>query len=216
MNSFLLFIGRITCSVLFLISVFVFRSNAQKFTEITPMAGYTLGETFATTDGYEVYIHDGFTWGGSIAFYPNEHFDVTLNYTRQETKVDFYDYFSSAYDNNIEASVNNITLGFDRNQPLKPGGTAFFGGINLGAAGLEPKENQYSGRWKFDFDLHLGAKIFPSPKIGIRLQTGINFPVQYFGAAFTVGTGGSGAGVTASSTITQVYFLGGLIIRIEK
>jgi hypothetical protein len=52
--------------------------------------------------------------------------------------------------------------------------------------------------------------------VGIRLQTGLNFPIQYFGAAFTVGTGGSGAGVSATSTITQLYFLGGLIIRLEK
>ena len=86
-------------------------------------------------------------------------------------------------------------------------GTAFFGGLNLGAAGLEPKESKYSGVWKFDVDLHLGAKIFPSKKVGIRLQTGLNFPIQYFGAAFTVGTGGSGAGVSATSTITQLYFL---------
>jgi hypothetical protein len=198
------------------ISVFISRGYGQKFTELTGLAGYTLGETFLTSDGYEVFIGDGFTYGGSLAFYPNKYFDVTLNYTRQDTKVDVYDYIFSGYDNDIPASVNNITLGFDRNQPINEMGTAFFGGLNLGAAGLVPKDNQYDDSWKFDLDLHLGAKIFPNPKVGIRLQAGLNFPVQYFGAAFTIGTGGSGAGVSANSTITQLYFLGGLIIRMHK
>lgn len=201
-------------SISLLLLMFVSKSNGQAMKEITVLGGYTLGETFATTDGFEVYVHDGATWGGSLAFYPNKFFDVSLNYTRQETKIDLYDYFSSGYATDVPASVNNITLGFNRNQPINEMGTSLFGGVNLGTAGLEPKESKYTGRWKFDFDIHLGAKIFPSPKVGIRLQTGINFPVQYFGAAFTFGTGGSGAGVSATSTITQVYFLGGLMFRI--
>jgi hypothetical protein len=198
------------------ISVFNSKGYGQGFAELTGLAGYTLGETFLTSDGYDVFIADGFTYGGSLAFYPNKFFDVSVNYTRQDTKVDVYDYFSNGYDTDIPASVNNITVGFDRNQPINEMGTAFFGGLNLGAAGLVPKDDSYNDRWKFDLDLHLGAKIFPSPKVGIRLQTGLNFPVQYFGAAFTVGTGGAGAGVSANSSITQLYFLGGLIIRPQK
>lgn len=209
----------ISRSFLFSASLLILLCSSKtyaQFTEITALGGYTLGETFATTDGYEVYVKDGGTYGLSIAFYPDPHYDISLNYTRQETKVDVYDYFFGGYVNGIAASVNNITLGFDRNQPLNDMGTAVFGGLNLGAAGLEPKEGLYTGRWKFDVDLHIGAKIFPNPKVGIRLQTGLNLPIQYFGAAFTVGTGGAGAGVSATSTITQLYFLGGLIFRIEK
>ncbi|MEO6168046.1 MAG: hypothetical protein ABIO46_08740 [Chitinophagales bacterium] len=185
-------------------------------TEISIVGGYTLGETFFTSDGFEVYIQDGATYGASLAYYPNEFYDISLNYTRQETKVDFYDYYFGCYTTNIPASVNNITVGFNRNQPLNDMGTALFGGLNLGTAGLEPKEGSYSGRWKFDVDFHIGAKIFPSSKVGIKLQTGLNLPIQYFGAAFTVGTGGSGAGVSANSTITQLYFLGGLIFRLQQ
>jgi len=191
-------------------------SAQQAFSELTPLAGYTLAESFFTQDGYEVYISDGFTYGGSFAVYPNQYFDVSLNYTRQEATVDVWDYYYNTYDQDLEASVNNVTLGFNRNQPVNDMGTAFFGGLNLGAAGIEPKDTRYSGHWKFDLDFHLGAKIFPNPKVGIRLQAGLNFPIQYFGAAFTVGTGGSGAGVSANSSITQLYFLGGLIIRLHK
>lgn len=204
----------ISCTAI-LLSVCSLRSYAQ-MTELTLLGGYTLGETFFTTDGFEVYIKDGGTYGASLAYYPNKFFDISLNYTRQETKVDVYDYYFGGYTTGIPASVNNITLGFNRNQPINDLGTAFFGGLNLGAAGLEPKEDGYTGRWKFDVDFHIGAKIFPSPKVGIRLQTGLNLPVQYFGAAFTVGTGGSGAGVSATSTITQLYFLGGLIFRLQQ
>lgn len=130
--------------------------------------------------------------------------------------MDIYDYYFSGYVTDVPVSVNNITVGFDGHKPLNEMGTSVFGGVNLGTAGLVPKESDYSGRWKFDVDLHIGAKIFPSDKVGIRLQTGLNLPIQYFGAAFTVGTGGSGAGVSATSTVTQLYFLGGLIFRLQN
>jgi hypothetical protein len=197
--------------LLALLGLFSLKSRAQG-AEITGIAGYTLAETFSTTDAYEVRISDGFTYGGNLSFNPNEFFSIILQYTRQDATADVYDYLTSAYKNDIPVSVNNIMIGGERNQPL--GEKAYgFGGLNLGTAGLVTSESGYSDRWKFAFDIHAGFKIYPSDRIGIRLQAGINFPVQYFGAAFTVGTGGSGAGVTASSTITQVNFLGGLIIR---
>lgn len=184
-------------------------------TELTPIAGYTLAETFATTDAYEVTISDGFTYGGILGFSPNETFTIVLQYTRQDAFMDAYDYLYNVpvgYD--IPVSVNNIMVGGESNGRIGDGTVYGFGGINLGTAGLVSKDDDFSGRWKFAFDMHAGFKIYPSDRIGIRMQAGLNFPVQYFGAAFTVGTGGTGGGVSASSTITQVNFLGGLIIRI--
>jgi hypothetical protein len=202
---------RKTLIFLVILGLFSVKSRGQS-TELTGIAGYTLAETFSTTDAYEVRISDGFTYGGNLSFNPNEFFSVILQYTRQDATADVYDYIFGGYKNDIPVSVNNIMIGGERNQPL--GEKAYgFGGLNLGTAGLVTSESGYSDRWKFAFDVHAGFKIYPSDRIGIRLQAGINFPVQYFGAAFTVGTGGSGAGVTASSTITQVNFLGGLIIR---
>lgn len=188
----------------------------QGMTEFTILGGYTLDETFFTTDGYEVYVGDGATYGASIGYFPTPYYSVSLNYTRQDAKMDIYDYYFSGYVTDVPVSVNNITVGFDGHKPLNDMGTSVFGGVNLGTAGLVPKDSEYSGRWKFDVDLHLGAKIFPSEKVGIRLQTGLNLPIQYFGAAFTIGTGGAGAGVTATGTVTQLYFLGGLIFRLSN
>lgn len=198
-----------------LVSFFPSKSHAQ-YTDITALAGYTLGETFGTTDGFEVYISDGFTYGLSLSFAPVEHYDVTLSYTRQEAKVDVYDYFFGGYQRDIPASVNYIMISGNRNQVVSATGSSVYGGIGIGTAGLDAKGDQYGSAWKFAFDIHAGAKVMVKENFGIKLQAGINFPVQYFGAAFTVGTGGSGAGVSASSTITQVNFLGGLIFRIHK
>ena len=203
-------------TIALLLSAFTMKSFAQ-YVELTPLAGYTLQETFNTTDAYQVTVADGFTWGGSLAFYPDEHFDIAITYMRQNTSVDVWDYiYNQPTANSAPASVNYIMIGGDRNQPIGSGKAYFFGGIDLGAAGLEPKNNDYTGRWKFAFDLHAGAKIFINDNIGIRMQAGLNLPVQYFGAAFTVGTGGTGTGVTASSSITQVCLLGGLCFRIDS
>lgn len=212
MQSPIKFISRFTFILLFFVSFISVRLMAQS-TELTGIAGYTLAETFTTTDAYEVRISDGFTYGGNLCFNPNEFYSIVLQYTRQDAEADVYDYIYGGYKNGIPVSVNNIMIGGERNQPIGSGKAYGFGGINLGTAGLVTSESGYSDRWKFAFDIHAGFKIYPSDRVGIRLQAGINFPVQYFGAAFTVGTGGSGAGVSATSTITQVNFLGGLIIR---
>jgi hypothetical protein len=199
------------------ISIILLAASSRMYaqsTDITGLAGYTVAETFQTTDAYEVRVSDGFTYGGNLCFNPNEFFSVVLTYTRQDATADVYDYFFGNYITDIPVSVNYIMIGGERNQPIGSGKVFGFGGLNLGAAGLSAKDDAYSDRWKFAFDLHAGLKIFPSDNIGLRMQAGINFPVQYFGAAFTIGTGGSGAGVTANSTITQVNFLGGLIIRL--
>jgi hypothetical protein len=140
-----------------------------------------------TTDGFEVYFSDGFTYGLSVSFIPNEHYDVTLAYTRQETKVDIYDYFFGSYERDIPATVNNIMISGNRTQVVSATGSTVFGGLGLGTAGVDAKGDTYGSAWKFAFDIHAGAKIMASESVGIKLQAGINFPVQYFGAAFTVG-----------------------------
>lgn len=195
--------------------VFTFISNSYgQFTEITGFGGYMLGETFNSVSAHEVYIHDGAAYGGSFAFYPEEHYDIALTYVRQSTKLDFYDYYSSDFAENVPVSVNYIMIGGDRNQVLSANGTSVFGGLNLGTVGLEAKDSYYKGVWKFAFDVHVGAKIFVTEVVGIRLQAGINFPVQYFGAAFSLGGAGANASVGATGSVTQVNFLGGLIFRL--
>ena len=175
-----------------------------------------LGETFNSVSAHQVYIHDGATYGGSFAYYPEEHYDIAITYMRQSTKLDFYDYYSSDFATDVPVSVNYIMIGGDRNQVIAANGTSLFGGLNLGTVGLEPKDSRYSGVWKFAFDVHVGAKIFVTEMIGLRLQAGVNFPVQYLGAAFTLGGAGSAASVSATGSVTQVNFLGGLIVRLPS
>jgi hypothetical protein len=151
-----------------------------------------------------------------LSFTPTDHYDVTLGYTRQEAKVDVYDYFFGDYVRDIPATVNYIFISGNRNQVVSATGSSVYGGIGIGTAASMQRVTPYGSAWKFAFDIHAGAKLMFRENVGIKLQAGINFPVQYFGAAFTVGTGGSGAGVSASSSITQVNFLGGLIFRIHK
>ena len=46
-------------SISLLILIFVSKSNGQAFKEITVVGGYTLGETFATTDGPFFFLSAG-------------------------------------------------------------------------------------------------------------------------------------------------------------
>jgi len=82
----------------------------------------------------------------------------------------------------------------------------------LGAAGLVPKntENNLDPAWRVAFGLTLGAKFLVSKKIGIKIQAQGLFPIQWAGGNLYVGTGGSGYGISAGTTIAQINVGGGL------
>lgn len=190
--------------------------NAQ--VTLTPMAGYTFDETF-DVDGGSAHVSDGFTYGGILGFIVNPHYTLELTYSRQEAigKYNYYGYYGNISDNNIPISINYMQIGGCRLQPLGASGKAEgFGGMNVGAVLVAPSENSYTDAWRFAVGFKLGVNIWASDKIGIRLQSNLQMPVQYFGGSIYVGTGGSGVGVSAVSTITQFGFTGGLIYKIDK
>ncbi len=90
-----------------------------------------------------------------------------------------------------------------------------FTGFNLGAAWMGSQDNQFSTMTKFAMGFDAGVKIMASDKIGIRLQTNLNFPVSSAGGSFYVGTGGSGVAMYGYVPILSFGFTGGLIVKIK-
>jgi hypothetical protein len=50
--------------------------------------------------------------------------------------------------------------------------------------------------------------------VGIRLEANVAMPLNFYGAGFYVGTGGSGMSANAGIPMAQFNFLGGLVIVI--
>ncbi len=178
--------------------------------ELTPFSGYTFPENFYVENG-EVRISGGHTYGGMLTFNISEMYGVELIYTRQDAEADVTAFLLN--DRNVPVSVNYIQAGGIRYFPLSST-TSLLGGLNLGAAGLVPKE-KYDQGWLFAFGLKGGVKHYFSERIGVRIQANLQMPVQWAGAGFFVGTGGSGVSVNSFSTIFQFSFTGGLVFRLK-
>jgi hypothetical protein len=200
------------------ISIFYsFGAKAQGW-EITPIVGYTFADKFDVSDGYGR-IGDGLNYGIILSKSLNPHYNIEFFYSRQEAKGEFtfYDYYTGIQysDYEIPLSVNYFQIGGCRTMPLGSSGKVEgFGGINLGAVLISPKD--YDDAWRFAFGLKLGTKFWLSDLIGIRLQGNLNMPIQGAGVGIYAGSGGVSTGVSTFTTITQFGFTGGLIFRLGR
>ena len=70
------------------------------------------------------------------------------------------------------------------------------------------------GTTKFAWGFKLGANIWASEKVGIKIQAGLLSAVQAIGGGVYFGTGGAGAGITGLSTYYQFNLGGGLVFNL--
>jgi hypothetical protein len=90
-----------------------------------------------------------------------------------------------------------------------------FSGLNLGAGLLSSKDDIFSTITKFAMGFDLGIKIKVSEKIGVRLQTNLNFPISSSGGTMWWSSGGSNVEMTGNVPIWSFGFNGGLIFKIK-
>jgi hypothetical protein len=91
-----------------------------------------------------------------------------------------------------------------------------YGGILLGWTTIRPQDTDYRNGSEFSVGLEGGVKYFFNDVIGIMAHARLLLPVQWFGAGFSIGTGGAGAGLNIGSTIIQGDIGGGLVIAFNR
>lgn len=195
--------------VCLLVLGFTFTAAKAQLLELTAFSGYTFPEKFIV-EGGDVRISGGHTYGGILTLNLRKLYGVEFIYSRQDADADVYGLFLEA--RNIPVSVNYIQVGGIRYFPL-PAGIKLFAGLNLGTAGLVPKE-RYDEGWKFAVGAKGGVKYYFTDRLGIRAQANLQMPIQFAGTSFFVGTGGSGVSVDSFSTIFQFSFTGGLVFKL--
>src|SRR5436190_484285 len=92
-----------------------------------------------------------------------------------------------------------------------------YGGLLLGAAifnNKTPNPGEETSKVKFALGFRLGATVWVSDRVGIKLQTQFITSVQGIGGGFYFGTGGASAGASTYSTITQFTLGGGLAFKL--
>ncbi len=173
-------------------------------------------------DPYNYYngtINGGFQWGGGLEFMVNQSKGVELKYLRRDAiaPMEYYKDGSVKF-KDFELAMNYILLGgsnyFKTGGKVEPYAGAALGMNILTIKNAEPGTDNTST--KFAWGLKLGTNIWASDKVGIKLQADLLSVVQSAGGSFYFGTGGTGAGIAAYSTVYQWVLGGGLTFKLGK
>jgi opacity protein-like surface antigen len=169
----------------------------------------------STTDYYRGKIIGGLQWGAGLEFIIKDQISAELMYLHQDTQAPVESYYTVLNNKTYDLGVSYALLGISR--IMKKDKVEPYGGLLLGAAifnNKNPSPGEETSKVKFALGFRLGATIWVSDRVGIKLQTQFLTSVQGIGGGFYFGTGGTGAGASTYSTITQFTLGGGLAFKL--
>ena len=193
---------------------------SQKTTRLNGYAVYVFDDRFDSyydpNNYYEGQFKAGLQWGVGVEFMPHAAQGIELLYLNQQTNAPttyLYPGIGGVKTTNFDVGFNWIMLSGNR-YIKKPGSKAegFFG-VMAGAVIINvdnPDNGNDNSATKFGWGLKLGANIWASEKVAIKLQTQLMSAVQGAGGGLYFGTGGAGAGVSTYSSMYQFGLGGGL------
>lgn len=200
-----------TTALLFSIFAFSFSSISQEI-QLNPYAGYFMGGKLNGYDG-DANFGNGPDFGLGLSYGLGGGKNIEASYTVAASDVSFDG-------GGIAANENNMTFGYiqigyvqdfmmkNTEADLRP-----FVLVTIGAAYLNPKDDDYTTAWRFSTALGGGLKYFFTDRIGIRVQGRLLLPFFFSGTSFYCGTGGCGTSINSFSSLAQGAFDGGLIIK---
>ncbi len=178
---------------------------SQKGIELSGYTGWMLGGKVNFYDG-SIKIEDGQNWGITLSLPIAPGMKAELMYNRLVSDLTVREYGNAPY---VYTKVATQYFHVGAVKEVIPEGVVRpYGTGSLGAAVFSDREGFDSDRWRFSVGLGGGLKIFPTERIGFRLQARMLVPLYFNGLWF--GTGG--AGVSSSSAIVQGDFTGGVIL----
>jgi len=206
--------------ILSILLVCFFITASSQTTRLNGYAMYVFDDKFdsyySPGDYYEGKFKGGLQWGVGIEYMPTPMNGIELVYLNQQTTAPTtyaYPGLSGIKTTNFDVGFNWAMLAFNRHM-RKPGSKVEgFGGGMLGAAFINvdnPDNNTGNSATKFAWGLRLGANIWASEKVAIKLQTQLLSAVQGAGGGLYFGTGGAGAGVSTYSSMLQFGLGGGI------
>ena len=197
-----------------------FITASSQTTRLNGYALYVFDDKFdsyySPGDYYEGKFKGGLQWGVGIEYMPTPMNGIELVYLNQQTTAPTtyaYPGLSGIKTTNFDVGFNWAMLAFNRHMRKTGSKVEGFGGGMLGAAFINvdnPDNNTGNSATKFAWGLRLGANIWASEKIAIKLQGQLLSAVQGAGGGLYFGTGGAGAGVSTYSSMLQFGLGGGI------
>ena len=176
--------------------------------EITPVYGLQWGGTIRTYEGDFVFEDSGM-WGIIVDATVASGSQVELLYWRQDTDVILDEGFA-ADAQLFDAAVEYWQIGGLR-EFRRSGNVRFFGSMSLGATHVDPKPAVLDDDWKFSTIFGVGAKVFVSDRVAIRLQASMPLTLIYTSGGMFCGGGGcystiGGEGVVQGNLLAGLTF----------
>lgn len=199
--------------IIVVLLLFVGTSDAwAQQTDITLFGGYQFGGNFNAVQG-------------KVKSKDNTHFGVAIDIplpTGVQAEV-YYNYQPSAvrFQRNFGPTEELFDMGIHYFQVggvygLPQGMTVPYGVLTIGATWFDPQTSDYGSEWRFSATAGAGVKVFPSERIGIRLEGRLMMPFQFSGGSLWCGTGGCSVGIGTGTAILQGNVTGGLIIALPR
>ncbi|MCH2214576.1 MAG: hypothetical protein MK086_05345 [Flavobacteriales bacterium] len=193
-------------------------ANESKGIEISGFYGYRFGgsvDVFYRNELGSININDNAAYGVDLSYRIRERYFINLQWTRQDTDMDFYGY----RDISVE-SLGDLALEYFMISALSDLGpatgpvTPFFG-LGGGLVVATPKERRFETAYRFGFTLQAGARIWLNDRVGLRLRGALLAPMQWgSGGLFCNTSSGCDLGVSASTTILQGELSGGVVVKL--
>ena len=204
-------------TLLLLIATFSTQNYSQNKGEFSVLAGYQmLGSAEVYNYSYrgindisgDLDINDAVYYSLALGINTSYETMAELQYIFQPTDMTFDPYTAGVPSTTFAADVHYIlATGYYIKHFSRTG--SGYGGLSIGAAGLVP-QNDLDPAWRVAFGLTLGVKFLLSRTVGLKIQSQALFPIQWAGGSLYVGTGGSGYGISAGTSIVQINVGGAL------
>lgn len=208
-----------------LLASFGFISLHGQAIELSGYGGYMLSGKSTYYDG-EIDVYDGGVFGGTLGYDLGNGMQVQFLYNRNSAsgRIIYYPAFQDVELYDFDLVTEHYHLGVEKllggNEMIRP-----YGAMSLGVVAYTPKNvrsddnsnfHDLDAVTRFSMGAGLGVKIFPTEKIGIKLQAKMFMPLMFSGVGIFCGTGGCGGGSSFYVPIVHGEFSGGVVLRIAQ
>jgi len=186
--------------------------------EISGFYGYRFGgkvDVFYGLDLGYLKINDNATYGIDVSYNLKNRFNLNLQWSRQDTDMDFYSYREIGVESLGDVAVEYFMISALSDVGTAAGSVVPFGGAGIGMVVATPDNRTLEAAYRFAFTLQGGVKISLSDRVGLKLRGALLAPMQWGSGGIFCGSGsGCQVGVGASTTILQGEFSGGVVVKL--
>lgn len=194
------------------VAFFAIDNFAQNL-ELIPYASWHYGGKLSLRYG-EAKFKASENYGAALNVVMPNGVTIQLEYFQQAPTIEYREYGVGAVLEKYSSKIDWYQIG-GLKQVSVSDKLAPFGGLTFGAANIRVNDSDPSvDAWAFALTGQIGAKIYISDRIGLRLHARMLMPVQWGGFGFYFGSGGSGTSVNVGSYFLQGDIGAGLIVRL--